>query len=60
VKAIKFLVREAPFEAGEVREFPAREAEKFVRHEVAEYVDAPEPGDYPVTQFKRDKRGSRG
>jgi hypothetical protein len=60
VKTVKFLVREAPFEAGEVRELPAREAEKFVRHGVAEYVDAREPEGYSVTQFKRDKRGSRG
>lgn len=67
MKAIKFLVREAPFEAGEVREFPDNEAAKFVKHGVAEYAArqadayvAPEPASYSAAQFKRDKRGSRG
>ena len=35
---VRFLKRDAPFDADEEREFPALEAQKFIRQGVAEEV----------------------
>jgi len=40
---IRFLQRDAPWEAGQEVELEAKAAEKLVRHGVAEFVEPPPP-----------------
>ena len=41
---VRFLITDTPYQAGQEYDLPDAEAEKFVRHEVAELTDADATG----------------